>query len=200
MRRLDSLLTRGLDVTAPLWPDIQTAYAWVYRATQVLANDEGQSAAAVRQAYEALRADMAQHRDEAGVLVPAVDHFLKVTTSYWPGLFHCYTVPDLPRTNNDLEQYFGAARHHERRATGRKSASPALVVRGAVRVVAAVATRLHPWSAADLCPPDLAQWRALRQALEYRHEARRAQRRFRRDSTAYLTELEDLLLQLSLPS
>jgi hypothetical protein len=49
--------------------------------------------------------------------------FRKVTASYWPGLFHCYDVPDLPRTNNDLEHYFGSARYAKRRATGRKSAS-----------------------------------------------------------------------------
>ena len=40
---------------------------------------------------------------------------------------------------------------------------------------------------------------AVRQSLEYRHETRRAQLRFRRDPAAYLTQLEDLLLQLSLP-
>ena len=27
--------------------------------------------------------------------------FRKVTTSYWPGFFHCYEVTDLLRTNND---------------------------------------------------------------------------------------------------
>lgn len=54
----------------------------------------------------------------------------------------CYEVADVPRTNYDLEHYFGTARHLERRATGRKAASPAMVVRGAVRVVAAVATQL----------------------------------------------------------
>ena len=32
-----------------------------------------------------------------------MDHFLKVFRSYWPGLFHCYDVEDLPRTNNDLD-------------------------------------------------------------------------------------------------
>jgi hypothetical protein len=199
LSRLDTLLTRGLTATASLWPDIQAAYAWVRQAAHVLANDAGHAAATVRQAYADLVADMVQHRQAAGSLASVVDHFLKVTASYWPGLFHCYEVPDLPRTNNDLEQYFGTARQHERRATGRKGAAAGLVVRGAVRVVAAVATRQHPFSAADLRPADLARWRALRQALEYRHEARRAQRRFRQNPAAYLTQLEDLLLQLSLP-
>src|SRR5258708_39739397 len=58
-------------------------------------------------------------------------------------------VPDLPRTNHDLAQDFGAVRHLERRATGRKMASPAMVVRAAVRMVALLATRDQPLSADD---------------------------------------------------
>ncbi len=124
--------------------------------------------------------------------------FYKVTRSYWRGLFHCYDMPELPRTNNDREQYFGAARHHERRATGHKSATSALVVRGSVRVVAAVATPLGAWTAQELRPASIERWRTLRKTLEVRHEARRAARRFRRDPTAYLTHLEASLLHTSL--
>ena len=199
MTRLHTLLTRGLEATAALWPDIQTAFAWVHQAAHLLANDAGRSAADVRHAYTALLADMGAHRETAGALAPAVDHFLTVTARYGPGLFHCYTVPDLPRTNNDLEHYFGSARYQERRTTGRTHAAPSTVIRGAVRVVAGVATRLRSFTAADLRPVDLAQWHTLRQALEDRHETRRAQRRFRRDPAAYLAALEDQLLQLTLP-
>src|SRR5262249_17273281 len=110
------------------------------------------------------------------------------------GLLLCFEVPDLPRTNNDLEQYFGAARHLERRATGRTGASPAVVVRGAVRSVAEVATRLQPLSATELRPADREAWRALRQHVEARHETRREQARFRRNPATYLAPLEDRLL------
>lgn len=109
-------------------------------------------------------------------------------------------MADLPRTTTDLEHLFGAARYHERRTTGRKVASPALVVRGSVRVVAAVATRRQPFSATDLCPSDLTRWWELRQELEYRHEARRAQIRFRRAPVAYRTTLEGQLAKPSLPA
>ena len=137
---------------------------------------------------------MTARRDTLGALAPAVDQFLKVTASYRPGLFHCYDVPGLPRTNNDLEHYFGSARYHERRATGRKGASPGLVVRGAVRVVAAVATQAAEVPAAELRPRDVAAWRAMRGRLEVRHARRRAARRFRRDPAAYLAALEARLL------
>ncbi len=168
----------------------------------------------MRAAYARLLAEMRRRHDEAGPLAPAIAHFLKVTESYAPGLFHCYTVDGLPPTDNDLEHVFGTARHHERRTTGRKVASPALVVRGAVRVVAAVATqqrqqrqqpgpRAHPFGEADLRlqrPADLARWRHLRAELTHRQDARRAQRRFRRDPDAYLAALEAQLLRSGLPA
>jgi len=191
----------GLEATAPLWPPIQTAYALVHHAAHLLANHDGLEAAAVRQAYaEQVLAPLRAHKAQAGPLACAAAHFAKVTASYWPGLFHCYDIADLPRTNNDLEQSFGAARHAERRATGRKGASPALVVRGAVRVVALLATRRQPLSADELRPRDVAAWKALRQRIEARHQTRRAQARFRRDPAAYLAALEEQLLKPALPS
>jgi hypothetical protein len=196
---LHRLLRKGLAATAPLWPPIQTTYDWVHQAAHLLANHQGQDAASLQQAYQDLLTTMSMQRAALGSLTPAVAHFQKVTASYWPGLFCCYDVPGLPRTNNDLEQYFGAARHLERRATGRKGASPALVVRGSVRVVAAVASRLQPFTAADLRVHDVACWRALRQPLAYRHAARRTQLRFRRDPAAYLARLEACLLKPGLP-
>jgi hypothetical protein len=138
--------------------------------------------------------------DQLGALAPAIAHFLKVTASYWDGLFACYQVDELPRTNNDLEQFFGTARHVERRVTGRKRASPTLVVRGSVRVVAAGASRILSVSAAKLRPSTVTAWQALRQTLEYRHEGRRRQLRFRRDPQTYLASLEERLCRSGLPS
>jgi len=108
----------------------------------------------VQARYERLLAAWAERRGEAGTLAEAVDRFVGVTASYRPGLLHCYRVGGLPRTNNGLEQLFGAHRHHERRATGRKAASPALVLRGAVRLVAGVVTRARPVSARELAVAD----------------------------------------------
>ncbi len=76
--------------------------------------------------------------------------FAKVSKSYWPGLFACYGSKDVPRTNNDLEHLFGSHRYHERRASGRKRASPGLVVMGPVRVLAGLATRLRPEEGLEL--------------------------------------------------
>jgi hypothetical protein len=132
-------------------------------------------------------------------LAEEFDHFRKVTRSYWPGLFRCYDVAGLPRTNNDLEQFFGSYRYHERRCSGRKVACPGTVVRGSVRLVAAAATRLRSIEVADLVPSDLSAWQALRGTLERRRAVRTLGRRFRRDPEAYLESLEDSLINQILP-
>ncbi len=165
----------------------------------MLGNPDGQRVEVVRRDYRRVLADMVHRREEAGTLAPAVGTFLKVTQSHWLGLFQCYEVPDLPRTNNDLEHFFGAARCHERRVSGQKVASPSLVVRGAVRLVAAVATRATPFSADQLRPASPTAWQQLRATLDQRHAARRAQLRFRRDPSAYLAAVEAALIQLGLP-
>jgi hypothetical protein len=194
------LIGRGLEGTAALWPDIERAYGWVHRAAHILGNTAGEAAGTVRRRFDGLIGAMARHRAEAGGLAGAVEHFLKVTRSYRPGLFHCYAVAGLPRTNNDLEQMFGSQRYHERRATGRKTASPALVLRGEVRVIAATATRLHPPTGRDLGRISFERWRDLRQRLEPRRLARTLRTRFRRDPVRYLAALEQQARQLTLPS
>jgi hypothetical protein len=184
---------------AALWPDVRVAYKWVHRVVHLLNNEAQLDGATVKRCMQGLLGAMVQHRAAAGTLATALAHFLKVPRSYWPGLFHCYDVPDLPRTNNALEQYFGAHRYHERRATGRKGAAPALVLSGSVRLIAAAATRLRPFSAWDLAPENSRAWHALRHELTTRRQQRTSRRRFRRNPASYLAGLEAALLKLTLP-
>lgn len=171
------------------------AFGWVHRAAAILRNKRGLDAAGVRRRYRGLIAAIARHRRAAGRLAEEFAHFLKVTRSYWPGLFRCYEVEGLPRTNNALEQFFGSYRYHERRCSGRKVACPGTVVRGSVRLVAAAATRLRPIEVADLVPADQVAWRSLRQRLARRQAVRTQGRRFRRDPVAYLRSLEESLIK-----
>ena len=183
-----------------MWPDIARAYGWVHRAAHILNNHDAEDAVTVQRRFDGLVGAMARHRDSAGSLSGAVDHFCKVTRSYRPGLFHCYAVPDLPRTNNDLEHAFGSQRYHERRATGRKAASPAAVLRGEARMLAAVATRQHAPSGPDLGRVDRKRWKDLRQRLEGRRHAHTLRTRFRRNPDAYLAALEQQACQQTLPA
>ena len=100
MTRLRVILAKGLEATAASWPEIRAAFGWVRRFAVVLANKKGQSSAAVRRRYRGLIASLARHRRSCGALAESFDHFRKVTRSYGAGLFRCYDVADLPRTNN----------------------------------------------------------------------------------------------------
>ena len=183
-----------------MWAGIRLCYSWVHRAARILKNEGGWRVEELRRDYRSLLAEMSGRKEEAGALSGAVSLFLKVSKSYWKGLFRCYRFPELPRTNNDLEHHFSSVRYGERRASGRKGASPAMVVRGSVRVVAAVATPPGGFDADDIRPRDIRRWRTLRASLERRRESRRAQLRFRRDPEAYLDKLEEQLLKQVLPA
>jgi hypothetical protein len=192
---LQHILTKGLQRTAALWPPIKAAYALVYQAAHILANHEQGTGAQVRERYLAFIAQMQEQKTPLGELSSAIDHFVEMTENFAPGLFHCYDVPDLPRTNNDLEHCFGIARAHERRATGRRGAIPGVVVRGSVRLVAVLVCQQEDLQAADLQPNDYQKWRDLRVHLQSRQETRRQQWRFRKDPAAYLAALEAQLLE-----
>jgi hypothetical protein len=201
LKRLQQLLRHGLEETAALWPAVREAYKWVKRVARILKNEEELPARKVRRRLVQLLVRMRRAADTAGEpsVRAGLGQFLKVTKSYWPGLFGCYDCEDLPRTNNDLEQTFGSHRYHERRASGRRRASPGLVVMGSVRVVSGLATRLRPEEGLVLPPGDVEDWEELRAELEARRESRRRQRRFRRDPAGYLAVLEQRCLQLTLP-
>jgi hypothetical protein len=194
------LLRKGLEETAPLWPGVRVAYRWVKRVARLLANEQQRPAKQVRRRLSKLLSQMRRvaATTAEGEVSRQLQRFVKVSKSYWSGLFSCYDVAELPRTNNDLEHLFGSHRYHERRSSGRKMASPGLVVRGSVRVLAGLATRLRPEEGLVLGADYVPAWQQLRAELEKRRRARRQQRRFRHDPLTYLKKLEELSLQLTL--
>jgi hypothetical protein len=192
-------IQKAVRTALPGVPHQLCQFHYLRQAARILNNEAGHGVEEVRRQYRQLWAEMARERDTVGPLAGAITHFLKVTRRHWPGLLRCYEVAGLPRTNNDLERSFRATRYHERRASGRKTADPGRVVRGAVRVPAALATRRRRFTAAELQPTRLERRRQLRQELEARQEGRRCQRRFRQAPDRYLKELEGRLLQLRLP-
>jgi len=192
--KLKQLLSKGLEQTAALWSPITIAYNWVHHAAQILKNHVQFDAPIVQLCFGALIEAMSTYKTSAGYLLEGVSHFLKVTASYWSGLFHCYSVPGLPRTNNDLEHIFGTVRHHQRRCTGRKVAPASLVLRGSVQLIACVATQLTIWDAEQLATVSVNDWRSLRSQLEQHRINRVEQLRFRRSPADYLANLESQLL------
>jgi len=194
LKQLQHLLTKGVQSTATLWSPLQSAYKLVHQAKQILANQEQQQGTQVRERYLAFVSQMQERKADVGTLAEAIEHFCHITNNFGAGLFQCYDVEGLPRTNNDLEHCFGVARVHERRATGRRGAIPGVVVRGSVRVITAVVARGQSFSAEDLQPKDYQRWRELRLHLQQCEETRRRQFRFRKDPASYLAALEAQLL------
>ena len=198
---MQRLLKKGLQGTGIDWETLACVYGWVHQLAHVLDDAKEMTVEERQLGFQVVLLHMQQHAAQLPANWPqAIAHFLKVTQSYGPHLFFCYQVPDLPRTNNDLEQAFGQVRFHERRATGRKGALPGLVVHGAVRVQAALASRLQIFTAQQLAPYDVQVWRDLRAQVSFRQESRCKQSRFRRDPAAYLATLEAQLLKVSLRS
>lgn len=186
--------------TEAQWPAIEQAYALVHQAAHVLANHDDECGQAVRERYEQVLATIREQQASLGPLGEALSTFLKKTESYWPGLFYCYDVPDLPRTNNELEHCFGSVRYGERRASGRRGAIAALVVRGPVRVLTALALQRQCFLPQALAFADPEVWYSMREQLAFRREARRKQLRFRKNPAVYLAALEEVLLKTGLPS
>jgi hypothetical protein len=74
------------------------------------------------------------------------------------------------------------------------------VLRGPVRIIAGLATRLRRQDASDLAAADRQRWREVRASLERRRHARVLRAQFRRAPKAYLSRLEQLLCQPALPT
>jgi hypothetical protein len=188
------VVQRGLEATASLWPEVCEAYSWVHRAEHILANDAHLDGAGVWSSYQEVLVGMRNLQARGGWVGGVASTFVTVTANYGEGLFQCYDVADLPATNNDLERRFGTLRYHERRCSGRRAVSGGLVLRGAVRVIAVLNAERRDDATEKLRLKDREAWCKLRQELERRAETRRAQRRFRRDPGAYLSKLEQQLL------
>ena len=95
---MSRLIGCALQETAPLWPDIKRAFGWVHRAAHILNNTEALPAPTVARRLDGLCGALCRHRACAGDWADGDDHFLKVSRSYRPGLFHSYAVAGLPRT------------------------------------------------------------------------------------------------------
>jgi hypothetical protein len=194
-----SFLTKGLTTTAPLWSDVRQGYAWVHRAAHLLTNEEKLEASGVRHRYEGLLQEMEQAQASSESLAAMLSTFCKVTTSYWPGLFHCYDVADLPRTNNELEQYLAplVIMSGERREENKPLQQWSYVEPfGWLPLLLPACIPSLGESCAQLISRDGMPCAAI---LNQRHEARRMQHRFRKSPESYLAVLEDKLSKERLP-
>jgi hypothetical protein len=194
LKPLQQILSKGVQATAPLWPPLQSASAWVHQAAHLLTNQQQQTGAQVRERSLAQVGQMRERSTELEPLGRALQPFCHIPENFAEGLFPWYDVEGLPRPNKDWEHGCGRARVQERRATGRRGAIAGVVVRGSVRVMTPSVTRQQVFQAEDLPPHEYQRWRDLRAQWHQREETRRRQLRLRKDPAASWAHLEAQLL------
>jgi hypothetical protein len=115
-------------------------------------------------------------------------HLDTVSRSYWPGLFHCYEVPRLPRTNNELEGHFRETRRRLLQTTGQQGQTQRTLQRqGAWELLPHYPTEAKLQEALRQTPPeDLAQER---QRFAAHRQRFRLQRRSLRQTQAQFDQL-----------
>lgn len=116
------------------------------------------------------------------------------------GLYHCYNVPGLPRTDNALEQFYRRVKTEQRRITGRKRADAFVVRVGGFAVYATAASATtESVLRAHLASVPAIEWQRQRVHLRQTQARQTKMRRFRLRRAAYLSDLEARWTALSLP-
>lgn len=122
MARLNQGIRTALPPFASKYRDLQQGAAWLQDIDQIL-ESPADSPITGEQVSQQLRTylDALLHLPDVSPCLDAFRHHLdKVSTSYWPGLFHCYDLEELPRTNNGVESLFRDTQRRLLRTTGQK--------------------------------------------------------------------------------
>ncbi len=83
--------------------------------------DPPKNSAGVTQAVDRYLIDLMARSTHNEEDQKVVEHIHKIFRSFWWGLFTCYDVEDLPRTNNELERFIRQIKMGYRRVSGRKN-------------------------------------------------------------------------------
>lgn len=119
-RALEKLLTI-VDAFRDKEEWLRAFYGDIWQVKEILFA-EGQTAKAAKRLLREMRrvwekkvhgSATATCPDKAGTRV--LTKWLKQTTSHWEGLFHCYSDPRIPHTNNEGEQLILVCKNLERR-------------------------------------------------------------------------------------
>jgi hypothetical protein len=188
-------------------PWLGRAHAWLCEIARRLeplpdpVTGEPPTGQQVREQVEAYLAEIAAALDDVTLpdwLRPPVEHLRTVLLRLGAGLYHCYDVPGLPRTNNDLEQFYRHIKATERRITGHRRSDSFVVRVGGFAVDAILAG--HEAEEALLCrlaTVAARDWREERATLRANQERQTQMRRFHLHPEAYLADLEARWSQLA---
>jgi hypothetical protein len=114
---------------------IQRQHHWLIDLERLLDPEQQPppTSAVIAQAIDSylgqLQGQLSNTTDQADQAVAA--HIVKIFRSFWWGLFTCYDIDGLPRTNNDLERFMRFLKAGQRRISGRQNVHDAMIRYGA---------------------------------------------------------------------
>lgn len=202
-------MTRAQQRCAGAEADLRQAHSWLAEIAHRLEPTPAPPGAppptgdAIRRRVEGCLDDLAVAMADGRIaawLHRAVEHLGTVLRRLGDGLYYCYDVPALPRTNNDLEHFYRQVKAGERRITGRKRADGFVVRVGGFAVYAAAAKdEAEATLLRQLTGVPAAVWQAERAVLRANQERQTTMHRFRLRRDAYLADLEARWAQLTAP-
>ncbi len=122
LRQLHQGLHTALRPFAQRYQDLQQGATWLEAMAQILAPDPEvpRTGDQVAQLLRSYLDDLHHLPTRSPDLETLRQHLDRTSTSYWPGLFHCYDIEGLPRTNNALESLFRDTQRRLLRTSGQK--------------------------------------------------------------------------------
>ena len=147
------------------------------------------SSASVRQAVADYLIDLTTRRPHDAEDQRVADHISQIFHSFWWGLFTCYDVPGLPRTNNELERFIRQIKMGHRRVSGRKNVHDFIIRYGAYAALVEPSESLDELLA-RLAEVDQEAFLKERKRLNLTLLDEAKIHRFRHHRTEYLAELE----------
>ena len=132
MRRLIVLAKHRLPFTSQV-ERYQRQRQWLIDLEHLLdpERDPPKSSASVRQVVDCYLIDLATRNTHDTEDQRVADHINQIFRSFWWGLFTCYDMEGLPRTNNELERFIRQIKMGHRRVSGRKNVHDFIIRYGA---------------------------------------------------------------------
>jgi hypothetical protein len=119
-----------------------------------------------------------------------VDNVNRYSRGFWKGLFTCYDHYYIPRTNNDLEQFFRQTKACHRRITGLRNWNSYIVRNGEMIVLVSDALR-QKHAITRLRTVSYEDYKERKAKWNKRLFGNVQRRRFNRDPDSYLQNLEN---------
>ncbi len=118
LAELTETLAKTLPDFAGRYDELHTGATWLDTLKAILDPVVPSSGAEVADNLRAYLDDLLDLPDRSPFLREFSLHLDKVSRSYWSGLFHCYDLAPLPRSNNALESHFRDTRRRLLRTSG----------------------------------------------------------------------------------